>query len=321
MKINTSILPTIFPGFPVKIIFPKCIMNQFVEWYRANEPEIDKMLLKHGAILFKGVLMQDLDEFEYVVSSISSKFMDYKDGFSPRTKLTGNVYTSTEYDADFFISLHNELSFSNTWPSKLFFFCNTASEQGGETPIADCREIVKKLNKDILQRFEEKGVLYVRNLHGGNGLGPSWQQTYETNREHDVEEFCKKNMIEYKWTDNGGIRIIQRKPATIHHLVTGEKVWFNQIDQFHPCHLNEEIHMALQELYGHDDTSLPMYGAFGDWSSIPKQDIISIQSCVNDLMVKVKWEVGDLLMLDNVLTSHGRMPYAGKRRILVSMAC
>ena len=32
------------------------------------------------------------------------------------------------------------------------------------------------------------------------------------------------------------------------------------------------------------------------------------------------WRDGDVLMLDNLLCAHGREPYAGKRRVLVSMA-
>jgi hypothetical protein len=32
------------------------------------------------------------------------------------------------------------------------------------------------------------------------------------------------------------------------------------------------------------------------------------------------WSAGDILMLDNMLTAHGRMPYNGPRKVLVGMA-
>jgi alpha-ketoglutarate-dependent taurine dioxygenase len=32
-----------------------------------------------------------------------------------------------------------------------------------------------------------------------------------------------------------------------------------------------------------------------------------------------RWRQGDLLMLDNMLVCHGRMPFKGPRKILVSM--
>ena len=52
------------------------------------------------------------------------------------------MYTSTEYPADQSISLHNELSYAHRWPEKLFFFCQTEPQRGGETPLADSRRIV-----------------------------------------------------------------------------------------------------------------------------------------------------------------------------------
>jgi hypothetical protein len=34
----------------------------------------------------------------------------------------------------------------------------------------------------------------------------------------------------------------------------------------------------------------------------------------------VRWEAGDVLLLDNMLVAHGRAPYRGSRRVLVTMA-
>jgi hypothetical protein len=32
------------------------------------------------------------------------------------------------------------------------------------------------------------------------------------------------------------------------------------------------------------------------------------------------WQRGDILMLDNMLASHGREPFAGPRKVIVAMA-
>ena len=294
--------------------------QHFIDEYRNNEEFYNTLLLEKGALLFKGLDISSLAEFEFVISSISSRFMSYVDGFSPRKKLSENVYTSTEYDADFHITLHNELSYSNIWPSKLFFFCLTPAQWGGETPIADGHEVLDLIPPDLLEEFERKGVKYVRNLHGGNGVGPSWQQTYETQSREFVEQFCASNHIEFIWKSDGGLRLIQKKPAVILHPQTGKRVWFNQVDQFHPCHFNKDIYETLMTLYNHDEMSLPMYGCFGDDSPIADDKIHTIRRIMDQSACPVAWEKGDLLLVDNVAVSHGRMPYKGFRKILVSMS-
>ena len=39
-----------------------------------------------------------------------------------------------------------------------------------------------------------------------------------------------------------------------------------------------------------------------------------------DAAVDVDWNVGDLLLVDNVLVGHGRRPFTGQRRVLVAMS-
>ena len=317
---TSFLVPVIGDGFPMTIKFQGNNREEFVEWYKEHQSEMDEMLSKKGAIVFKGLDLKDMSDFEFVTGAITQKFISYVDGFSPRVKLSKNVYTSTEYDADFYITLHNELSFSNKWPSRIFFFCVTPASEGGETLIVDGREIIKAMRQELLDEFIDKGVTYVRNLHDGGGPGPSWQQTYESESKETVEEYCKEGNIEFEWKTDGGLKIIQKKDALLQHPANGELVWFNQVDQFHPCHLDKEIYETLMDLYGNDEASLPMYGSFGDSSPIEEDKIHEVRSTIDKITCQVKWEEGDLLMLDNVLVAHGRMPFKGDRKILVSMS-
>jgi alpha-ketoglutarate-dependent taurine dioxygenase len=36
--------------------------------------------------------------------------------------------------------------------------------------------------------------------------------------------------------------------------------------------------------------------------------------------VPVPWQAGDILVVDNMLACHGRMPFSGPRKILLAMA-
>jgi hypothetical protein len=170
-----------------------------------------------------------------------------------------------------------------------------------------------------MEELERKGVRYVRNLHGGGGPGPSWQQTYETEDRAVVEEFCNRSNISFTWKEDGGLKLVQFRPATILHPVTGERVWFNQVDQFHPSHLDVEIYETLMMMYDNNEEDLPMYGSFGDGSSISLGAIKEIRDTVDSEICLTPWRAGDLLMVDNVLVCHGRMPFKGARKILVSM--
>lgn len=314
IKKNLDVFPNIieFPG--------EMEVNDFIDWYKENESSLENMVQKAGAVMVRGVKIFSLEDFSQVMEVMGKEFMSYVDGFSPRTKLSSNVYTSTEYDADFYITLHNELSYSNHWPAKLFFCCVIPPGEGGETPIADCREIIKNMDPELMELLETKGVRYVRNLHGGGGAGPSWQETYETDSREEVEAFCKKSKIEFYWKEDGGIKLIQHRTAVIEHPVTKEKVWFNQVDQFHPSHFDNDIYEMLMMMYDGDEEALPMFDSFGDGSKITVEQIKKIRKTVDDTSVKLPWKKGDLMIVDNVLACHGRMPYKGDRKILVSMS-
>jgi len=294
-------------------------IDHFIQWYKSNEQSIGQHLLKSGAVLFRGVDISSLERFNTIANAAAQEFFSYVDGFSPRIKLSSNVYTSTEYDADYYITLHNELSYSARWPAKIFFCCLVPPGSGGETPIADCRRIIREMRPELIEEFDRKGVKYVRNLHGGEGLGPSWQNTFETQDKRVVEEFCKNAGTDYRWKADGGLKLTKIKPALIDHPVTGERVWFNQVDQFHPSHMDKEIFDTLMLMHDGDEEELPMFGAFGDGSKISVEVIGEIRRTVDATAVLTPWQKGDLLLVDNVLVCHGRMPYKGNRKIVVSM--
>lgn len=299
---------------------PQTPIAEFVDWYNANYDSIQQQLLETGAIVFRGVDIDSLEKFENVFTQLSKNFLNYVDGNSPRTKLSSKVYTSTEYDKNFSITLHNELSYSATYPTKIFFCCILPAESGGETPIADCRKIFEKMNPDLIDEIKRKKVTYVRNLHGGQGFGPTWQHTFETEDRATVEKYCRESKVEFTWKKDGGLKLSQTRDGVIQHPVTNEWVWFNQMDQFHPSHMSPEIYETLMLIYNNNEEELPTYVKFGDNSKVTTDMIKEIRKTVDSLAVLTPWEKGDLLMADNILVCHGRMPYKGDRKVLVSMA-
>src|SRR4026208_768002 len=93
--------------------------GSLIEWISSNRELLDSWLTKHGAVLFRDFAINTPEEFEAVVRAVKPTLLDYIEGDSPRTKITGKVYTSTEYPETFQLSLHNELSYAHKWPSRI----------------------------------------------------------------------------------------------------------------------------------------------------------------------------------------------------------
>ncbi|MFI8104329.1 TauD/TfdA family dioxygenase [Streptomyces sp. NPDC086023] len=275
----------------------------------------DRLLTEQKALVFRGFHLTP-DTLGPVLDLLLRNRLAYVHGNSPRTKVGDNVYTSTEYPAEFTISMHNELSYAESWPSRLAFFCQQAPETGGATPVVDGTRWLASLDPEVREAFGA-GVRYTQNLHDGMGLGKSWQDTFETRDRAEVEEYLRGTGADWEWRPDGGLRVSLLRPATVRHPVTGEEVWFNQADQWHPASLGDETAAALAQLLPTDE--LPQYVTFADGSPIPDAYVVQVRDRGLDNAVDVDWHTGDLMVIDNVAVGHGRRPFTGPRRVLVAM--
>jgi hypothetical protein len=95
-------------------------------------------------------------------------------------------------------------------------------------------------------------------------------------------------------------------------------VWFNQADMFHTSSLPPEVREALLSNFTEEDA--PNHACFGDGSPIPEQWLDEVRRAYDEAKVMFPWERSDILILDNPLVTHGRMPFKGERKVLVAMA-
>jgi alpha-ketoglutarate-dependent taurine dioxygenase len=284
-------------------------------WAQSNRGLIEARLLRHGGILFRDFNISSPELFEQFVIACSNELLPYRERSSPRTQINNNVYTSTDYPADQSIFLHNENSYQRTWPLKIFFFCAEPAIQGGETPIADCRKVFERIDPQIRRRFIEKGWMLVRNF--GNGLSLSWQSVFQTEDRSAVEIYCREAGIEIEWRGDR-LRTRQTRRAVAQHPATGEMIWFNHAAFFHVSTLEPSTRQGLLSVLEEED--LPNNTYYGDGSPIEPSVLEEIREAYRMETVSFAWQKGDILMLDNMLTAHGRNPYVGPRKILVAMA-
>lgn len=278
--------------------------------------DLGGLLAEKKALVFRGFGVTP-ETLNPVIDLLLPNRLAYVHGNSPRTKVGANVYTSTEYPPEFTIAMHNELSYAHAWPERLLFFCALAAATGGATPVVDGVRWLESLDPQVRSAFAG-GVRYSQNLHGGRGLGKSWQDTFETTDRAAVDEFLTGTKATWQWLADGGLRVVQVRPSTVRHPVTGAEVWFNQADQWHPASLGDQMQRTLAEVLPEEE--LPQSASFADGSPIPAEYVLHVRDRGLESAVDVDWRVGDLLLIDNVLVGHGRRPFTGSRRVLVAMS-
>ena len=298
------------------VIEPNPERVDITTWAARNRDFIETQLLHHGGILFRGFEITTPEAFEQFCRAISTELLEYNERSSPRTQVSPNVYTSTDYPANQSIFLHNENSYQRTFPQKIFFFCLTPAPSGGETPIADCRKVFQRINPKVRERFIEKGWKYVRNV--GDGLGLPWQIIFQTDSPEVVERECLRKGVKVEWKDDQRLRLSTVLPAVVKHPQSGELSWFNHATFFHITTLDPVLREVLLEEFAEED--LPTNTYYGDGSRIEPEVLEELREVYRQQTVSFLYRAGDVLLLDNMLTAHGRAPYSGVRKILVAMA-
>jgi len=282
-------------------------------WAEKNRNVVQAKLHNHGALLFRGFGIDSVPTFEKLAKALCPVLLEGYGDLPPQPG-TDKVYFSTPYPPDKRILFHNESSHMHCWPLEQLFACMIPAETGGETPLVDCREVYKNLDPRLIALFEEKKLTYVRNFI--EGLDVSWQQFFKTSEKSVVEAKCRERGMELEWFGEE-LRVRKHCLAITTHPKTGDKVFFNQIQLHHTAFLDPDERASLLAVYPED--KLPRNVTFGDGTPIEDSIVEEVLACYDALAVRIPWEKGDVIMLDNMLTAHGRDVFTGDRKIVVAM--
>ena len=310
--IKRSHLP---PGEALPVFEPNVEGLDLIRWAQDSRALLESELLRQGAILFRN-FHTDTDTFRAFAEAVSPGLIDYYERTVNRSAEGDKIYTASEYPAEHPIPLHNEYSFSHAWPLKLWFYCVRPAARGGESLIADGREVYRLVPAEVRERFARDGVMYVRNF--GEGLDLAWEDVFQTSDRREVEDYCRRARIAYEWKGGNRLRTRQVRQAVARHALTGEPVWFNQAHLFHVSSLEREARESLLDFFREED--LPRHAFYGDGSPIEPEALDAVRDAYRRATVSVPWQAGDILLMDNMLVAHGREPFAGPRKILVTMA-
>ncbi|XP_035699278.1 uncharacterized protein LOC118431937 isoform X2 [Branchiostoma floridae] len=220
---------------------------------------------KEGALLFRGLPLVTAEDFSRALVKLGLKLINYEGGSGIRQRLAEAVDTASDEPPEFCIEPHNEMAYTPHFPEKVMFFCldPPSPGAGGETVIADVREILPRLDKDVVDKFEKLGVMYWHHLPSHTpGAYNSWQKLFQTEDRAAVEKHLIANNTSWKWEDDNLSWWITMPPMLTYR---GEKLWFCSV------HVNNASYFSAHPLWFNKDIPdhhFPFHTYYGDGTDI-----------------------------------------------------
>lgn len=286
------------------------------DWAAGHRDALRAVVAGHGCVLVRGLGLGDAPAAAAVFQRLAASLMAEKETFAQRRRYPGNVYSASKWPPGQQMCMHHELSYALEVPGTMMFACLTAPAGGGATPVADAAAVLDALPASLVTRFEQDGWLLTRNYH--EDIGASVAEAFGTGDRAAVERYCRANAIEFRWQPDGGLRTRQHRSAVIRHPATGQRCWFNQVAFLNERTIDPEIREYLADIYGAD--GLPFNTFHGNGDPVGADVVQLVNETYEAATAREPWQPGDLLILDNIRTAHGRDPFTGPREVLAAMA-
>ncbi len=297
--------------------FPRIIAGekQLSDFLASNKATVDAALSDAGALVFRGFDVPDPQAFDAAIESYGEAGFTYEDSLSNavRTNVTPRVFTANEAPPTTEIFLHHEMAQTPIYPSKLFFYCEIAPDEGGATPVCRSDWVLERLkleNADFYAACREHGVRYTNVMPGtddaGSGQGRSWRSTLSADTRENAEERLAQLGYEWEWMDADMLRVTTPMLSAVRDLGDGRETFFNQL-------------IAAFRGWSDSRNDPNRTITLGNGKPIAQEAMADVIAIADELTVDIAWQAGDVALIDNFTVMHGRRPFAGKRRVLASL--
>ncbi|KAJ4718030.1 Clavaminate synthase-like protein [Melia azedarach] len=311
---NSISFPSVLSPNPATMTTDSYSASFFTQTIRTQKPFVDSLLLKAGAVLFRGFDVTRAKDFNDVVEAFGYEELPYVGGAAPRTNVVGRVFTANESPPDQKIPFHHEMAQVPEFPSKLFFFCEVEPGSGGETPIVLSHIVYERMKKkypEFVEQLEQHGLIYTRVLgeqdDPSSPIGRGWKSTFLTEDKSVAEERAAKLGMKLDWTEDGGVKTIMGPiPAIKYDKSRQRKTWFNS--------------MVAAYTGWKDARNDPVKAVtFGNGKPLPADIVHDCLKILEEECVAIPWQKGDVLLIDNWAVLHARRSFNPPRRILASL--
>eukprot|EP00932_Pfiesteria_piscicida_P019294 SRR837773.6118.p1 GENE.SRR837773.6118~~SRR837773.6118.p1 ORF type:complete len:319 (-),score=120.72 SRR837773.6118:14-880(-) len=213
------------------------------------------------------------------------------------------------------IQFHNEMAYATDYPKYVTFAMIHQAELDGTTILADNLAVQSRLSAGLLDKFRRLGVRYIRYLlDKAESEAPdfymSWQGAFTT---EDIEEAMRKGNDAAKFSilercaDGRRLKHTLWCPVFVNHPERGD-LFFNSVLNRHGSWLDGHSYWGP---IPHSER--PYHCLWGDGTELSDEELADIRQVYEECTDYVRLDPGDLVVVDNLRTVHGRMPYSGKR--------
>lgn len=294
---------------------PEATLDATIDWVRANRGRYIAESERIGAVLFRGFPVRTDQELDRFIAAFDLPNFPYEDSLSNavRVNRTPRVFTANEAPPEVNIFLHHEMAQTPIYPSKLFFFCEKPAETGGATPLCRSDVLWERLEKkcpEFAKNCVERGLRYSNVMPGTNdptsGMGRSWQSTLKAETREAAETRLRKIGYTWQWLDDGCLKAVTPVLQAVHDLPDGRRSFFNQL---------------IAAFRGWKDARNDPSQAitFGDGTPLDKSAAMTACELADELSFDIPWQQGDVALVDNFVTMHGRRTFTGTRKVLASL--
>jgi alpha-ketoglutarate-dependent taurine dioxygenase len=309
---------------------------------KATRALIDTHLPTYGCLVIRGLALAGQDDgssgtqsalsFSDLLQQLGYQLTRYVGGVTAREQSALMVYPASDEDSRVCMDLHQDNTYWPEPPQQLFFYYEQPAEIGGLNPLLDVREYLNKIPADIVAKFESLGVRYESYYpdQSRESRFVPWQKSFETEDRSLVEENLKQGGFEFAWeADELGETYALRKWNVLspfkQHPITDEKLWVNMIVANHASYFHDhpsypELSGTPYTVEGEQSIDYPFNIKYGNGESIPYEVIQTLRGLAWETARSFKAEAGDLLVVDNYRTQHGRLGYEPPRKFWVGIS-
>jgi hypothetical protein len=306
-----SVFPYVFVCQSAEATLPSA-----VDWVAGHREELLELATRHGAVLLRGFPVRSAEDFDAMIQGLSLTNFPYEKSLSNAVRInrTPRVFSANEAPANVRIFFHHEMAQTPLYPRWIMFSCEVAAEQGGETPLCRSDVLLQRLAERcpaFVEDCRNRGLQYTNVMPASDdaqsGMGRSWRSTLGVDTAAAAEARLAELGYAWQWLDDGSLKATTPPLPAVLETEDGRSVFFNQLIAAY-CGWKDD----------RNDPSKAI--RHGDGTPLDADAVRVATEIAEELAFDLKWQVGDVVLVDNTIAMHARRPFVGARKVVASLA-